>query len=110
MALFLNVSCISWPSDSNQAANGKPGLSFFNRLWSRLRRARSFGLIKVAALSLSVGLVVYLYLLFGFDLAQQLWYANATNRNLKAINHQIFKPVQALLPPGQKPLLILLPL
>ena len=67
-------------------------------------------MIKTACLTLLVGLGVYCYLFFGFDLAQRLWYANASNRDLKAIDRQIFKPVQALLPAGQKPLMILLPL
>ena len=103
--LLINAICLYW-------ATGFPNLNVhsirtrcLNALFAPSCRAK---VLRLVALSLFyVWAALYLFSLS--KLAQSLWSANASNRNLEHISHKILGPVRTLMPDRRLPVLIAMP-
>jgi hypothetical protein len=103
--LFINAICLYWAAgfQKRPVAANQPNRTEVSPVpfW----RA---GILRLLALVL---LTIWgaRYLAYLSLLAQNLWFANAQNQNLKQISRQILAPIRKLMPAPQKPVLIALP-
>jgi hypothetical protein len=103
--LFINAICLYWATGFQNlpVAMTRPNRPdvFIAPVW----RAKAF---RLAALVL-VPVWAALYLFSLSELAQSLWSANASGRNLERISHKILRPIRTLMPAQKTPILIAMP-
>jgi hypothetical protein len=103
--LFIHAICLYWATGFHNlpVVMTRPDrlAVFLAPLW----RAKT---LRLAALVL-IPIWATLYLFSLSELAQSLWSANASNRNLERISHKILRPLRTLMPAQKTPILIALP-
>jgi hypothetical protein len=95
--LFINAICLYWATGF-----GNLPVAMTQPAW-RAKALRLVGLVLIP-----IWAAVYLSVLA--DLAQSLWWANASNRHLEQISRKILQPIRAGLPAPKPPILIAIPL
>jgi hypothetical protein len=105
LPLFINAICLYWATGFHNlpVTTNRPG--WLNVFLAPPWRARVWRL----AVPVLVATWVILYLFSLSDLAQSLWSANASNRNLERISHKILGPIRTLMPVPKTPILIAMP-
>jgi len=104
--LFIHAICLYWATGFHNLPVAITRPDRLNIFLAPLRRAKA---LRLAALVL-IPIWAALYLFSLSKLAQNLWSANAFDRNLEHISHKIFRPIRTLMPAQKTPILIAMPL
>jgi hypothetical protein len=103
--LFINAICLYWATGFHNLPVAITQPDLLNVFLAPHLRAKVLRL--AAGVLITIWAALYLFSLS--ELAQSLWSANASNRNLKNISHKILGPVRTLMPDRKKPILIAMP-
>jgi hypothetical protein len=125
--LFIHAICLYWATGFHNLPVAMTRPDRLNVFLAPLWRAKALRLVALVPVPIWAALYhrmmrykqalplvlipiwAALYLFSLSELAQNMWLANAFNRNLERISHKILRPIRTLLPDQKTPLLIAMP-